>query len=73
MTPKEKAQELVNKFQSQIFYHVTDNKIDIEESKGLALITVDLHLEELSKMKLIYSYKEIIEYWEEVRTEIEKL
>jgi hypothetical protein len=72
MTPKEKAKELVNKFQSQIFYHVTDERIDIEESKGCALIAVDLHLEELSKMKLIFSDRELhYKFWQDVKQEIE--
>ena len=41
MSPKEKALELVNKFQKQIFFHVTDERLDIEEAKGCALIAVD--------------------------------
>jgi hypothetical protein len=66
MTPKEKAKELVNKFQSQIFYHVTDDRIDIEESKGCALIAVDLVLN-LNDIDGEYSY------YSEVKLEIEKL
>jgi hypothetical protein len=65
MTPKEKAKELFDKM-----YFETTTKYD---AKQCALIAVDLHLQELSKMKLIYSYKEIIEYWQEVKQEIQKL
>ena len=41
MTPKEKAKELVDKFQKQIFFDVTNERLDIEESKGCALIAVN--------------------------------
>ena len=68
MTPKEKAIELTDKM-----FNTQNSPCTWKGAKICALIAVDLHLEELSKMKLIYSYKEIIEYWEEVRTEIEKL
>jgi hypothetical protein len=67
MTPQEKAKELVNKFQSQIFYHVTDNKIDIEESKACALIAVDEIINEF------YTHPVAKIYWQEVKKEIEKL
>lgn len=59
MTPEEKARELVNK----TFLH-----------KVPALIAIDLHLEELSKMKLIFSDREVhYKYWKQVKNEIEKL
>jgi hypothetical protein len=41
MTAKEKAEELVDKFQKQIFFEITDERLDIEEAKGCALIAVD--------------------------------
>jgi hypothetical protein len=41
MTPKEKAKQLVDKFQKQIFFEITDERLDIEEAKGCALIAVD--------------------------------
>lgn len=41
MTAKEKAKELVDKFQKQIFFDITDERLDIEESKGCALIAVE--------------------------------
>jgi hypothetical protein len=69
MTPKEKAEELVDKYS---FVEIA-NYTSMFEVKQCALVAVDLHLEELSKMKLIFSYKEIIEYWQEVKQEIQKL
>jgi hypothetical protein len=82
MTPKEKAIELMDKF-----YQTTPNESWInqpiglkkeykawEQSKQCALIAVDLHLEELSKMKLIFSDREIhCKYWQEVKNEINQL
>jgi hypothetical protein len=63
MTPKEKAEELVNK------YWITDFDIYEEESKQCALIAVD---------ELIYETQFEVpnirqRYWQEVKQEIEKL
>jgi len=64
MTAKYKAKELVRQFYS----------IGTNECKQCALIAVDLHLQELSKMKLIFSDRELhYKYWKEVKQEIEKL
>ena len=41
MTPQEKAKELVHRFQETMFFHVTDERIDINEAKQCALIAVD--------------------------------
>jgi hypothetical protein len=66
MTPKEKAIELYEKYDN---YPLT-----YEWKKQCALIAVDLHLLELSKMKLIFSDREIhYNFWKEVKQEIEKL
>lgn len=69
MKTKEKAKELVDKFMN------CDNMIFLTKgAKQCALIAVELHLEELSKMKLIFSDRELhYKYWQEVRQEIEKL
>lgn len=66
---KEKAKELV------YLFAFTNREWDFEDNaKQCALIAVDLHLKELSKMKLIFSDREIhYKYWKEVRQEIEKL
>ena len=77
MTPKEKAQELVSKFKelpqegTLMFY------LAFEISKQSALIAIDF----LFKHDIGYDrdgviYDEILiddEYWQEVKTEIEKL
>jgi len=64
MEPREKARELVEKFEYEL----------IEQAKQYALIAVNLHLEELSKMKLIFSDRELhYKYWQEVKNEINKL
>ena len=42
MTPKEKAKELVDKFQKQIFFEITNERLDIDEAKGCALIALEL-------------------------------
>jgi hypothetical protein len=72
MTPKEKAEELIQKM-IDTYYDTSDFVYD-SSAKQCALIAVDLHLEELSKMKLIFSDREIhYKYWIEVKQEIEKL
>ena len=71
MTPKEKAKYLKDKFQKQIFFHVTDERLDINEAKGLALIAVDEMLDELSNEDL-YKKSNYI-FWQEVKQEIEKI
>lgn len=64
MTPQEKANELIRKYYS----------VGAIECRACALIAVDLHLEELSKMKLIFSDRELhLKYWQEVKQEIKKL
>lgn len=69
MTAKEKAKELVDKFSyycSTCDYEGTD--------KQCALIAVELHLEELSKMKLIFSDREIhYNFWRQVKQELQTL
>lgn len=65
MTPKEKAKELKDKFQKQIFFDVTDERLDINEAKGLALIAVDEIIESCNYINKWY--------WQEVKQEIEKI
>jgi hypothetical protein len=73
MTPQEKAQELKDKFQKQIFFHLTDERLDINEAKGLALIAVDEIYKELTQLisPSIDGFRH--QYWKEVRNEIENL
>lgn len=62
MTPKEKAEELVNRF----IYRRTDY-VEIYDAKQCALLAVDEILDILNQLSLEY------EYWQEVKQEIEKL
>lgn len=69
MNAQEKARELVDRFLNANY---TD--ISLHGAKQCAFIAVDLHLNELSKMKLIFSDRQIHnKLWQEVRQEIEKL
>lgn len=68
MTPKEKAIELVHKFCSTTegFYKSKNN---IKNAKYCASICCDEIIKELDSDKYKYS----IQYWQEVKKEIEKL
>jgi hypothetical protein len=64
--PKEKAIELTDK----MFMQSTSRY----DAKQCALIAVDLHLDELSKMKLIFSDRELhYKFWQDIKTEIQNL
>jgi hypothetical protein len=65
MTPKEHAEELVDKF---IQYTPADSEFEYPYAKECALIAVDEILKVLSK----YGTKEY-EYWEEVKNELQKI
>jgi hypothetical protein len=62
MTPKEKAEELVNKM-----YGVTDY-----QAKQSALVAVD-EIINIENVKPYILHKEIIKFYQEVKKEIEKL
>jgi hypothetical protein len=67
MTPKEKARELVRQFWDL-------GNMDIVKSKVCALIAVDEIIKvlvELSEGKFTFIHN--VEYWQEVKQEIEKL
>jgi hypothetical protein len=67
MTAKDKAIQLVINYLKILHGRII-------QSKKCALIVVNLHLEELSKMKLIFSDRELhYKYWQEVKQEIENL
>ena len=70
MTPKEKAEELHNKF-----YKINEgvNLIYWEESKQCALIAVNEILGDIDEAILHPQNQEAITYWNEVKQEIEKL
>jgi hypothetical protein len=71
MTPKEKAEELVHKFKKYSYYPKTNNDMLFvnelnNNAKQCALIAVEQILEVIDSN---YDY----EYWDEVKSEIEKL
>jgi hypothetical protein len=71
MTPKEKAEELIDKFLKPII-HLHQYPICLESAIECALIAVDELIDQS------WNYREIdlglaLEYWEEVQQEIEKL
>lgn len=66
MTPKDKAIELVNKY-----LQIYDGRVI--QAKQCALIAVDEIIKLLYSLKLGNALSEEIEYYEEVKTEIEKL
>ena len=64
MTPKEKAEKLVNKY----YYDSKCNMLSLFDAKQCALIAVDVIIKE-GKDVDEFAYA----YWQEVETEIEKL
>jgi len=73
MTPKEKAKELKDKFQKQIFFHITDERLDINEAKDCALIVINEMLNNFLSNKTTKYGRERYYFWQEVKQEIEKL
>ena len=67
MTPKEKAKELVDKMMNEQF-----NTEEISQAKQCALICVNEILHELEEEEDGYRMDRV-EYWEQVKQEIEKL
>jgi hypothetical protein len=66
MTPKEKAETLVYKFQNSIEYVYLPESISIQ----CALIAVNLLMEEAYRQ---HDYEGFISYWKEVKQEINNL
>ena len=66
MTPKEKAEELFNKYYSYLKANLMHDEEAREDAKECALITVD------EILKIIHTNMED-KYWQEVKQEIEKL
>ena len=70
MTPKEKAKELVSKFN---FEHTGETYIlhqTVDESKRCALIAVDEIILEMDSVMLPNPFKQ---YWQEIKKEIQML
>jgi len=66
MTPKEKAEELVSKMLKQVGY-------DTDLAVPCALIAVDEILTTLYNLKFGNAVVEELDYWEDVKEEIENL
>jgi hypothetical protein len=78
MTPKEKAEELVEKYMPHIAgadrYNTTLGIYNKDISKQCALIAVDEILNAISSnMYDEEEYNKVNDFWQEVKTEIEKL
>jgi len=67
MTPKEKAEELFGKYAMYLRANLIYDEEANEDAKECAVIAVDEIIKELERC-FIYN-----EYWQEVKTEIEKL
>ncbi len=73
MTPKEKAKELVDKYDKTLTYLESKNK-----TKQCALIAVDEIIKSTPSMNIYppnfqSKHPRVKEYWQQVKTEIEKL
>jgi len=66
MTPKDKAIELVDKFSNEILLTINGGKV-------AALIAVDEILNIYQIKNAAFDFYEVRNYWQEVKTEIEKL
>jgi len=66
MTPKEKAEELVDKY----YYHSKCNLLSPFEAKNCALIAVD---EVINSIFGNYEFDFLRHFWQEVKQEIEAL
>ena len=71
MTAKSKAEELVNKFKLNTG---ANTKINIYVAKQCALIAVDEIIKQEAERCLAYKETDkFVDYWQEVKQEIEKL
>ena len=68
MTPKEKAKELIDKMYGDELEYMTEG-----QAKQCALIAVDEILGDIDDSILHPQNKEAIDYWQEVKKEIENI
>ena len=82
MTPKEKAEQLVSKFNPFVYCYIgssmltndADDGVILMMSKKCALISCDEILEHIDEIKTMeYHFGKSIAYWKDVKEEIEKL
>jgi hypothetical protein len=69
MKPKEKAEELIDKFENYSFMDIDKKISSFNSAKQCALIAVDEMIEEL----IVTDFANRFSYWQEVKQEIEKL
>ena len=70
MTPKEKAQELIENY-TNAYPTYTSNRLNLHQAKRCALIAVNEVIEALHEHH--WQNRLIIDYWTQVKQEIEKL
>jgi hypothetical protein len=68
MTPKEKAEELVEDYRNA-YPTYTSNRLNLHQAKRCALIAVN----EILKNDTIFLYVHHLDFWKEVKHELEKL
>lgn len=73
MTPKEKAEELVRKYDTFGMNNIASPSFSWTECKQLALIAVDEIIYIISGLEDSVWYNNASGFWEEVKKEIEKL
>ena len=77
MTPKEKAEELFDKFRVKVHDRDGTSAMNGFEAQQCALIAVDEFIRYFSEEGFMMAYPEIaiseVEYWQEVKKEIENL
>ena len=71
MTPKEKADELFDKYSYELSNHIFNGTFDI--AKECALIAVDEIIKQLVPIERAPNNKSAFQYWQEVKQEIELL
>lgn len=75
--PQDMAQELFHRFNKEGLHQISsviNRHIRRELIKQCVLLSINLHLNELSKMQLIFSDRELhYKYWKEVESEVKKL
>ena len=68
LTPKEEAEELVDRFRNEITSFLSDDMKKLNAIR-CTLIAVDMILD----IKSVYKDNELYDYWHEIQQELEKL
>ena len=75
ITPQEKAKELVDKYYTKMNPNAPDCNISFNQAKQCALIAVDeiIKTDMLIDEDVYVESPSYLQYWQQVKTEIEKL